>query len=263
MANITLLGASYTDVPAVTLPQTGGGTVTFYENGGGGGTLKPFVIRPDAEVIQTHTLDSLYVADMGNTLPSYSTSAKTIVPMVQLSTIAMDITNYNYYVTQRGLAIPIYNTDTIVAGRCEYVASAMSCEVVVVPAYEARSLNGASAYTGNLLAVFAPTTCIREVYWRSATNISCASSTYGTYIEGQAPGLSSTSSTTLIIRSPRMSIRGSSTYFSSSAWSSMTDIREQYIVQVWRAPKANYDGWEVRSNIRSIFEDVRNGGTLT
>lgn len=36
MANITLLGASYTDVPAVTLPKTGGGTVTFYENGGGG-----------------------------------------------------------------------------------------------------------------------------------------------------------------------------------------------------------------------------------
>lgn len=35
MANVTLLGASYSDVPAVTLPQTGGGTVTFYENGGG------------------------------------------------------------------------------------------------------------------------------------------------------------------------------------------------------------------------------------
>lgn len=31
MANITLLGASYTDVPAVDLPQTGGGTVRFYE----------------------------------------------------------------------------------------------------------------------------------------------------------------------------------------------------------------------------------------
>ena len=38
MANITLMGASYTDVPAVTLPQTGGGTVTFYENGGGSAT---------------------------------------------------------------------------------------------------------------------------------------------------------------------------------------------------------------------------------
>lgn len=35
MADITLLGASYTDVPAVDLPKTGGGTVRFYENGGG------------------------------------------------------------------------------------------------------------------------------------------------------------------------------------------------------------------------------------
>ena len=35
MANITLMGASYTDVPAVDLPKTGGGTVTFYESGGG------------------------------------------------------------------------------------------------------------------------------------------------------------------------------------------------------------------------------------
>lgn len=32
MANITLLGASYTDVPAVDLPKTGGGTVRFYED---------------------------------------------------------------------------------------------------------------------------------------------------------------------------------------------------------------------------------------
>ena len=31
MANITLLGAQYSDVPAVTLPQTGGGSASFYE----------------------------------------------------------------------------------------------------------------------------------------------------------------------------------------------------------------------------------------
>lgn len=37
MANISLWGASYSDVPAVTLPKLGGGTVTFYENGGGSG----------------------------------------------------------------------------------------------------------------------------------------------------------------------------------------------------------------------------------
>lgn len=29
--NITLMGASYSDVPAVTLPKTGGGTATFVD----------------------------------------------------------------------------------------------------------------------------------------------------------------------------------------------------------------------------------------
>lgn len=35
MADITIMGASYTDVPAVDLPATGGGFVRFYEDGGG------------------------------------------------------------------------------------------------------------------------------------------------------------------------------------------------------------------------------------
>lgn len=31
MADITLMGASYSDVPAVDLPKTGGGTARFYD----------------------------------------------------------------------------------------------------------------------------------------------------------------------------------------------------------------------------------------
>lgn len=38
MGNITWLGADYVGVPFVSFPQTGGGEVTFYENGGGGGS---------------------------------------------------------------------------------------------------------------------------------------------------------------------------------------------------------------------------------
>ena len=34
MANVTVAGASYTDVPAVILPKTGGGSVRFIEEGG-------------------------------------------------------------------------------------------------------------------------------------------------------------------------------------------------------------------------------------
>lgn len=68
MANITLLGASYTDVPAVTLPQTGGGTVTFYENGGGSVTVEDVpnatgitcVITTGGEPTPSETWETLY-----------------------------------------------------------------------------------------------------------------------------------------------------------------------------------------------------------
>lgn len=34
MANVTIAGASYTDVPEIVVPKTGGGTVRFIEEGG-------------------------------------------------------------------------------------------------------------------------------------------------------------------------------------------------------------------------------------
>lgn len=51
MANITLMGASYTDVPAVDLPKTGGGTVRFYEN------------EPSDLTTKTITLNGTYSAE--------------------------------------------------------------------------------------------------------------------------------------------------------------------------------------------------------
>lgn len=55
MADITFLGASYTDVPAVTLPKTGGGTVTFYENGGGGSSEWTHIVSKELTVSTTST----------------------------------------------------------------------------------------------------------------------------------------------------------------------------------------------------------------
>jgi hypothetical protein len=54
MANITLLGASYTDVPAVDLPKTGGGTVRFYED------------EPSDLGTKTITLNGTYSAEDDN-----------------------------------------------------------------------------------------------------------------------------------------------------------------------------------------------------
>lgn len=87
MANVTLMGASYSDVPAVTLPQTGGGTVTFYENGGGGVDL--FYVTPedygavgdgttdDSEAVQD-ACDAGYAVYFGSGKTYYLASTVTI-----------------------------------------------------------------------------------------------------------------------------------------------------------------------------------------
>lgn len=84
MANITLLGASYTDVPAVTLPKTGGGTVTFYENGGGGS----LVITDEANATGTTAVI---------TVGSGPTPAETWETLVEGTYNANADTPYNYF----------------------------------------------------------------------------------------------------------------------------------------------------------------------
>lgn len=69
MANITLLGASYEDVPAVTLPQTGGGTVTFYENGG---TAQQIIIGSSAPTSSVGNNGDVYIQmGSGDTVERY------------------------------------------------------------------------------------------------------------------------------------------------------------------------------------------------
>lgn len=229
----------------------------------GGTQVKEFGIRGDAELVQSYGADELLVEDLEIALPAYSTTAKTIVTGAALSiTVPLDYANYNYYVEMRSLTIPIYDTETKQKGRADYTANSYHYEIVEVPASEIETVEGKVVSTSRSVAVNALGSAGREVYWTSATAVTfVTNSTYGPQSTGQAPTVSRG---VLTVKAPNYSIRGSTTYMTSGAWGHMTDIRYQWKIEVWRAPKGNAaDGWQHTQNIRRVFADVRNGGTLT
>ena len=266
MANITLLGASYTDVPAVELPQTGGGTVTFYENGGGSANLVRGVLRPDAELVETWSYDKKMYADEEISPIAYTTTSTTMKASASLTpTASLSFTNYDYYVAIRMATIPEYSITTVGKGRQEYALNGAFYEITRTPANTIHSLIDSSKYyTSASTAVYSAGNFVREVYYSSSTAITFyGSASYGYNQTVVAP---SVSSSTLTVKSPTFIARGSTTYFTSTYMNAVSDVRYQYVIELWRAPKnnLNLDGWGLDQQWIKMNDDIlNNGGTLT
>jgi hypothetical protein len=260
MANITLLGASYSDVPAVTLPQTGGGTVTFYE-GGGTVELAPYVLRPDAELIQTYTMDQYAVADLGLTIPAYTTTAQSLKAAASLTpTISIDLTQYRYIVAERFLTIPEYSITTKGKGRGEYLWCNYIYEVTRAPANEFPTIIDPTKTITSVQNLWATSYLYRYLYWTSSSAITLyGSNAYGAY---QTPSSPSISGSTLTIKAPALGVRGHSTYFTSTYMNALTDIRYQYVIDVYRAPmdNLNVDGWEHDQLLQHMISCINSDG---
>lgn len=260
MANITLMGASFEDVPAVTLPQTGGGTVTFYENGGSA-ELMPYVIRPDAELIKTYTYDKYAEADEGWTIPSYSTTAQTLKAAANLSpTITVDLANYRYFLVERFLSIPEYSVTSKGKGRAEYNFCSYFYEIARLAANEVATLVDPTKKITSVQNLVATNTLFRLLYWTSSSAIALyASNGYGVYMTPSAPTVSGS---TLTVKAPAFALRGSTTYFTSTYMNALTDIRYQYVIDVYRAPldNLNIDGWGQDQMLQHLINCINSDG---
>lgn len=229
--------------------------------GGGGSTeLKMGVLRPDAELIQTYTDDSLVNADLGIEIPAYSTTAKSLRATTNLSpTITVDFANYDYFVLLRTLTIPIYSEGTALKGRQEYSMSSNLYELASTPANSFITLNGsAKKYTSRVNALSAAGAMPKHFYWSSTSAVTVyASIAYGAYQTPTAPALSGS---TLTMKTPVIGIRGHTSYFTSAAWAILTDFRCQYVIDVYRAPKnnLNLDGWGTGQQTMHIIDCVNN-----
>lgn len=89
--NISLLGADYPDVPAVQLPQTGGGTATFYD-------VEVTDGDPTLEWETRSTVGTINGTDLHVTMPGAQTSANTLINA--LSTKSGTPQDDDYFVSQ-------------------------------------------------------------------------------------------------------------------------------------------------------------------
>ena len=255
---VEINGATFPDVPSIVVPKSGGGNASFFAD------LKPILLRPDAELVQTYTHDSLVVEDDEVTLPAYKTSAATtILAAANLSpTITLDYVGYDWFVVERFLTTPVYNTAAVAKSRNEFAAGSVLYELTDIPANSFKAADG-TLYASRSVATNAYT-CYRLLYWSSASALAAYTSTsYGVHQVATAPAISSGKWT---IKAPAVSFRGSTSYLTQAVYESITDIRRQFVIEVYKAPKSNFnvDGWGLQQNVLRILDDVKNNsGNLT
>lgn len=220
--------------------------------------LQNILLRPDAEKIKTYSNDSLVVTDEGVELPAYNSSkAVAIKASANLSgTVTLDFDNYNYFVIGRFLTTPVYNTNTPAVSRNEYSIGTVAYELLDIPANTFSAANG-TKYASRAVGV-AAYTGYRLLYWSSASAVGVyTSTTYGIHQVTAAPSISSGK---LTVKSPTLQFRGSSSYLTSAVYGTITDIRRQFVIDVYRSPKGtlNIDGWGLNQQALSILNDVNN-----
>ena len=224
---------------------------------GSAGELNAWVMRPDAEVVYTLAYDKYIVTDEGVTFPAYTTTAQTLKASQTISpTVPRDPANYNYYIAERALSIPEYSVTTKAKGRVEYSFASAFYELVDYPANTISALLNDTKVTALSYSIFSAGNNVGLVYWSSGTALAkYASAAYGVAQTITAP---TASGTAITIKTPALITRGHTTYFTNTYMNAVTDVRYQYIIEVYRAPKnsLSFDGWGMYQMSEHIMDCV-------
>lgn len=206
-------------------------------------TVKQIAIRPDAELWKSWTYDKNIVADEGIAIPPYQTTTITLKGAEQIDEITADAANYKYFLTFRTLVIPKYNTDETGRGRYEWSSMVGAYDFVFTPMAELHPLvDGTYTIATNSAAVQGGVS-YRSLYFTSPTGISIyATTAYGIWTTVVSPVYTGGK---IKVNSPNFTMRAQSNIFDQRYYEALTDIRFQYIYELWRVPigSLQYNGW--------------------
>lgn len=237
--------------------------VTGTHQGGGTVSLLPAVIRPDAELVKSYTFDKWIVADDGISIPAYTTTATTIYKSVAISDkYTCDFSQYDYFAVLRFLSYPQYGSSVHANHMQEYDIRAVVVDFCEIPSYSLRSFDNTASISTRYVTLFSANQTA-NVYWTSASALAKATSANaGAYQFISIPKLSG--STVTFYESQRI-LKGDATVFNQSAWESATDIRFQYVQQLYRSRKGtlNVNGWCSTSNTAVALGAISNNGNLS
>lgn len=242
MADITLLGASYTDVPAVSLPQTGGGTATFYEYSWMG---------KNAEFVQTVYNNETALGDTSYASWTPSTTAKAIIATATATTFVADMANYEYILKWETSVDVVLNSGATTKAQLIWEGADqyqfLSRRPNSLANIEALNWNG-----NNCSTYF--TVPFMRYYNSSGTATYTHSISYGIYPAlTTATFSSSTSNTpTVTVKTPTVNARCSTTYF-ATARAAEVDQTNTIIKRVGKLYRVGIAG-AVRSMYNDFYE---------
>ena len=222
--------------------------------------MKRMILRPDAEIAESWTYDKLWIADEGETLPAYTTTQQILRQYEELNiTHEWDLDNYKYSVLSRSLVIPYYNTDEIARGRVEWSSSTTAYELTCFDGEDFPALVDPTITAGGRPTAWVATGVQfpRLAYFVSSSYVSIYSSTsYGIWCSLTTP---SYSGNVPKIMSPQFTLRCQPNIFDQRFYEAITDIRFQYIIELWREPigSLSYDGWTVTQAQDAIFDAIK------
>lgn len=211
MANVTIQGASYEDVPYIVLPKTGGGTEEFFWGGADLHWLGDNVEFLGEKYSEEYTLDD---TDFNGWTPS--TTAKAIIASKNVSpVVALDLATYEYAIRWKFDCDLVYGSSATTKARTERVVM----DIWQTCSKRANSLANISAENpaGNA-CVTLTSAAILDYYNASSSHTYTWSASYGIYAAATAATFSSSTSNSpnLTIKTPSVSARCSTSYFSTA-----------------------------------------------